>query len=150
MPASSKRIMVTGSRDWRERSLIRLAFTDWITEPDVTLVHGDARGADTLAAAIAQDIGWKTEAHPADWRTHGRAAGPIRNRAMLDSGIDHVVAFHLNGSRGTADAIREAKRRKIPVKAWIVHDGDYPGYRTDSWFPDLLLEQGSRGDADHE
>jgi len=61
---------------------------------------------------------------PAHWDEYGRAAGPIRNRQMLDKGwADAVVAFHLNldESKGTADMVREARKRGLPV--WVCTDG---------------------------
>jgi len=42
----------------------------------------------------------------ADWNRHGRAAGPIRNRKMLEMKPDAVVAFP--GGAGTADMMRQA------------------------------------------
>jgi hypothetical protein len=41
------------------------------------------------------------EAHPADGKKHGRAAGPIRNQKMPEEKPELVVAFP--GGRGTAD-----------------------------------------------
>ena len=43
----------------------------------------------------------------ADWGTHGRAAGPIRNRKMLEkSRLDPLIAF--SGNRGTQNCIKTA------------------------------------------
>jgi len=51
---------------------------------------------------------------PADWETHGKAAGPIRNQRMLDEGRpDLVVAFP--GGRGTSDMVARAKRAGVEV-----------------------------------
>jgi UDP-N-acetylmuramoylalanine-D-glutamate ligase len=53
-------------------------------------------------------------AFPADWKTHGKAAGPKRNRQMLDDAKpDLVVAFP--GGRGTDDMVNKAKSRGVPV-----------------------------------
>lgn len=125
--ATSLRVMVTGSREWAERTIIRMELARLCGHP-VVLVHGDARGADRECAAIAESLGFTTEGHPADWGAHGRAAGPIRNREMLDSGIDLVLAFHVHDSRGTADAVREARRRGIPTRRWWTNT-DYPSAR---------------------
>lgn len=79
-----------------------------------TLIHGGAPGADALAAtwAIEHDITCST--YVADWFKHGRAAGPIRNEAMLIEGRpDCVVAFP--GGRGTADMVRRAKAAGVRV-----------------------------------
>jgi hypothetical protein len=55
------------------------------------------------------------DVYVAQWKKHGRAAGPIRNQRMLDKGKpDLVVAFP--GGRGTADMIRRAERAGVPVR----------------------------------
>lgn len=60
------------------------------------------------------DLGFWVEDFPADWERNGRAAGPIRNRQMLDGKPDLVIAFP--GGKGTADMVAEAKRRGIAVR----------------------------------
>lgn len=59
-------------------------------------------------------MGFPVERYPADWERYGKRAGPIRNRKMLDQGPDLVVAF--GGDKGTADCVREARRRGIAVR----------------------------------
>jgi hypothetical protein len=50
----------------------------------------------------------------ADWDAHGKAAGPKRNRWMLDTfKPDAVIAFA--GGRGTSDCIQAATQRNIPL-----------------------------------
>jgi hypothetical protein len=117
-----RRILVCGSRNWHDTQTIRERLTrlippePWADEP--TIVHGDALGADRIAASVALDLGLWVEAHPANWRKHGKAAGPIRNNRMLDSDIDLVLAFQRAGSRGTQHTIDGARRRGIPVEVF--------------------------------
>ena len=61
----------------------------------------------------------------ADWETHGRAAGPIRNEKMLTWKPDLVVAFP--GGVGTADLVRRAEAAGVPVQRFL---GDYSGDAT--------------------
>lgn len=83
------------------------------SRPIKMLIHGAARGADTLAAEWAAARGVTAEAYPANWDLHGRSAGPIRNRRMLRKGKpDVVIAFP--GGAGTADMIRQAKAAGVP------------------------------------
>jgi hypothetical protein len=42
----------------------------------------------------------------ADWKKHGRRAGPIRNREMLEA-ADWLIAFP--GGRGTANCVAQAE-----------------------------------------
>lgn len=80
---------------------------------EIVLVHGGCTGADTLAAEEAVKLGWRAEAHPADWETHGNAAGPIRNKHMVSLGAAYCIAFP--GGSGTAHCKRLAKVAGIPV-----------------------------------
>ena len=89
------KVLVCGGRNFRSpaqvfRALDRLHQAKPITE----LMQGGATGADQFAmewAATKPEI--KRYVCPADWETHGRAAGPIRNEMMLTWKPDLVVAF---------------------------------------------------------
>jgi hypothetical protein len=110
------RIIVCGGRyyddDSRVQNVLNEYTADWF-ERGLVVVHGAARGADTLAAEAAKRLGYKAEEHPADWNL-GRRAGPIRNQAMVAAGADLLIAF--NGARGTADCVKRAERAGIPVR----------------------------------
>lgn len=116
------KVLVCGSRDWTNAEAIYdrleslVPVEPWLEGP--TIMHGDARGADKIAADIALDLGLWVEAYPADWERHGKAAGPIRNLQMLDQQPDLVIAFQRNGSRGTQHTIDEARKRGIPVEVY--------------------------------
>jgi hypothetical protein len=81
--------------------------------------RGVERSADMLADRAARELGFTVEPHPADWKRHGKAAGPIRNLAMLDTKPDLVLAFQRDGSRGTQHTIDEARKRGIPVEVHV-------------------------------
>jgi predicted polyphosphate/ATP-dependent NAD kinase len=106
------RILVCGSRNYTDAELIR-GILNIYRDDSPTIVHGDCRGADSIADHAALMLGYDSERWAADWKKHGRAAGPIRNRQMLDSGVDLVLAFGVG--RGTSDCVGEATRRNIPV-----------------------------------
>lgn len=111
------RVLACGSREWADWSTVREALHEVANGRVgryVTLVHGDCRGADRIAGRIAVDLGWDVRRFPANWAAHGRAAGPIRNRAMLAVRPHVVVAF--GEGRGTDDLVGEAERRGIPVR----------------------------------
>lgn len=107
------RVLVCGSRSWTDRYAIERELR---ALPDGAIViHGAARGADTIAGEIANRLGLIVETFPADWKRHGRAAGHIRKRRMLEEGKpDLVLAFDL-GTPGTADMMRQAQRAGLPV-----------------------------------
>lgn len=109
------RVLVCGGRefaggDWLFAVLGRIHRKRTIT----CVIHGAARGADTLADRWAQSEWIDRMVFPAQWRTHGKAAGPIRNQQMLDEGKpDVVVAFP--GGRGTAHMVKIAREAGVPV-----------------------------------
>ncbi|WP_352812796.1 DUF2493 domain-containing protein [Mesorhizobium sp. M0387] len=78
------------------------------------VIHGDADGADRLSGTLAESRQIPVRAFPADWETHRRAAGPIRNKQMLDEGTpDLVVAFP--GGRGTANMVLQSRSAGVSV-----------------------------------
>ena len=107
------RVIVCGTRKWRDRDRI----TDRLFDlPPSIIVHGNAAGADRIAAQEAQKLGLLVEAHPANWELHGKAAGPIRNKEMADAGAELCIAFWDGESRGTLDMMCRAHAAKIPVE----------------------------------
>jgi hypothetical protein len=89
------RLLVCGSREWTAERHMRyvLEFYANIYRGELTVIEGAARGADAMAGSIARSLGVPVEEYPADWRGKGKAAGPIRNQQMLDTGADLVWAF---------------------------------------------------------
>ncbi len=105
------RVQVTGGREYNVVSAIRLALA---TLSPVEIIHGAARGADTLAGQYGEAIGIKVSKFPADWDKHGKAAGAIRNEQMLlESKPDVVLAF--NGNSGTDHMKTTAHKHGYPV-----------------------------------
>ncbi len=115
------RLLVTGSRTWDDTGLIEHVLAVILARhPEgVLLVHGACpRGADAIAAAYAaRTSGYRIEAHPADWRRHGRAAGQLRNAEMITLGADGCTAFLRAVSPGTTATIRLARAAGIPI--WL-------------------------------
>lgn len=108
--------LVCGDRDWTDGSLIEKRLQ--ILPLTTTILEGGCQGADLLAREAALKLGLDVIEIPANWIRHGKAAGPIRNRQMLDLEPTLVIAFHphLSTSKGTYDCVREAIRRRISVE----------------------------------
>lgn len=109
------RVLITGSREWAD---VATMCEEFCKLPDDTVViHGGARGADAMADRMARGEHMAVEVYPADWKAHGKAAGPIRNQKMLDEGKpDLVLAFPTPKSRGTWDMVRRAKSAGVEVR----------------------------------
>ena len=108
-------LAVTGGRDFTDRNAA-FSILDKVNKkrPITLLIHGAARGADTLASLWATSRKVPQKAFYADWDRYGRSAGHRRNRKMLEKGKpDGVVAFP--GGRGTAGMVKESRLRKITV-----------------------------------
>ena len=115
---SKLRILITGHRDWSDDATVYEAlryYTDFLSPAEITVVHGGATGADSLAARAARRLGMTVEEYPADWGAYGTRAGPKRNKEMVALGADVCLAFPLVGSRGTLGCMREAAAAGIPV-----------------------------------
>lgn len=113
------RVIITGSRDvGRDPNVARKAVSDRLFDlpVDSVIVHGAARGVDRISEQEAQKLGLLVESHPADWEAHGKAAGFIRNKHMVDLGADLVIAFWDGKSRGTKHTIEIAEKAGIPVE----------------------------------
>jgi YspA, cpYpsA-related SLOG family len=110
------RILITGGRSWSDRETIMHALLEasrGVHWSEVTVVHGGAKGADTIASELATGFGMKVEAHLADWQAYHKAAGPLRNQKMVDLGADVCLAFLQPNSKGTANCIEKAKKAGI-------------------------------------
>lgn len=146
-----KRILMTGSREYRDASeatdaLARVLTALHVSSSEAVLVHGAAPGADTVLAGAVAALGMVTEAHPAQWGVHegcscrdhsGRCgfAGFRRNAHMLSLGADFCLGFPLhpeklppgaptkNTSRGTWNMLRKAANAGVPTYAVQHVDG---------------------------
>lgn len=138
------RVLVTGSRRWVNPQVVHdallWAWYDAVQDgaDGITVVHGTAQGADTIAdewARTHEPFGVKRDPHPADWSGpcgadcqpgHRRErrdgsdycplAGHRRNQHMVNLGAAIVLAFQQSGSTGTADCIRRAESAGIHVQ----------------------------------
>jgi hypothetical protein len=110
------RILICGDRNWIDRDAIESVIKP--LSKDTIIIHGACRGADQIAGELAKKYGLEVIEYPAEWDKYGRAAGPIRNKQMLDDeNPSLVLAFHRNLalSKGTLNMITQAEMRAIPV-----------------------------------
>lgn len=116
------RIIVCGGRDADiDYDIVDNCISEIISDcdDDIEFVSGGARGGDQLGEAFASAHDYHIIQFNPDWKTYGRAAGPIRNHQMVDY-IDEcdnpiVIAFWDGVSKGTRDTIKYAQSKHIPV-----------------------------------
>lgn len=110
-----ERVAIVGNRDlpWMEWSQVH-DLVDSLPQ-DAVVVTGDARGADWVAYKQAGTRGLARVRHVAHWDELGKAAGPERN-ARVVADCDRLVAFWDGLSRGTKNAIDQARRAGKPVE----------------------------------
>lgn len=118
------RILITGSRTWDNVAVIAKAMADTIlqagaSQEETVIVHGACpKGADDIADRLAHQWETNVETHPADWSTHGKAAGFIRNAEMVNLGADMCLAFIKDNSKGASHTLDQANRAGIPVQVF--------------------------------
>lgn len=106
------------------KNLIRQLST-FVFAPNDTVIEGGAKGADRIAREVMEIRGIQVIEVAADWKKHGKAAGPIRNQKMLDDHHpDQVMAFvhgPLLESKGTLDMVSRAKSAGIETCVWSMN-----------------------------
>lgn len=157
---SPKRLLITGSRRWADAQTVadalRFAWHSWGSPEDAVLISGACpRGADLMAESEWALMGLAVERHLPDWDRYGRAAGPLRNQAMVDAGADLCLAFIRDGSMGATGCAWLAERARIPVRRlssarhlveWYLSESHSPVSPAQWW----ETPQGELGDATPE
>jgi hypothetical protein len=110
------RVLVCGGRDFDDLDTVWGELdAHHALGPIAVVIQGGAKGADLLGEkwAIANNV--LTITFKPDWEAFGPAAGPMRNKRMLDEGKpDLVLAFPSKGP-GTANMVKQAKEAGVRV-----------------------------------
>ena len=113
------RVIIAGGRDFNDYELLKRKCDDLLYQRKITnrivVVSGAAQGADRLGERYARERGYAIDSHPADWNTHGKSAGFIRNSEMANS-ANALIAFWDGKSHGTKQMIDTAKSRGLDVR----------------------------------
>ena len=104
------KLAIIGSRTFNDYNLLWRAVHSHFPGHKIELIiSGGASGADALAEKLAKQTKIPLKVFPADWKTHGKAAGPIRNKQIIGA-CDEAICFHDGKSRGSLNVIDWAKR----------------------------------------
>lgn len=111
------RVIIAGGRDFQDYPLLcqTMDFLLSNIQEEIVIVCGKARGADSLGEQYAKDRGYTIHPFPADWDKHGRSAGFVRNKEMVQN-ADALVAFWDGQSHGTKHMIDLAHRHQLKVR----------------------------------
>lgn len=105
--------IIAGGRDIHDYQLV----LDAVKESQIhisTVVSGGAKGVDSLGERYANEMNLQLNVFIPDWDTHGRAAGPIRNRKMAEN-AEALIAIWDGKSRGTKNMIETARKLGLLV-----------------------------------
>ena len=119
-----KRIVIGGCRDYNDYKAFR-SFVDRCIEKigegcSITVISGHCSGVDMMGERYAKERNLGLEIFPADWKRYGRAAGPVRNKQMVEA-CDSVIAFWDYKSKGTKSLISYAE--KLGKEIFVKHIG---------------------------
>lgn len=114
------KVIIAGGRDITDYNLVRTAYAKSGFKA-TEIVSGGARGVDYLGECVAKNLNIPIKVFPADWNTHGRKAGPIRNSQMANY-ADALVAVWDGESKGTANMIIQAREKGLEVFIYLTKD----------------------------
>ena len=110
------RVLVCGGRDFFNKELVFEVLDEiHLTTPITLIIHGKAKGADSLAHAWAESRGVKSWGFPANWDKWGKRAGAIRNHTMLVKGLPNLVVAFPGGS-GTTMMVEMSEKAGVKVR----------------------------------
>lgn len=109
------KVLVCGGRKYSNMSRIFCTLNAiHAIRPILEVIEGGATGADSIAGNWAKMYGEKLTVVLPDYRKHDPKVAPlIRNSQMAELNPDLLIAFP--GGSGTADMIKKAKARHIPI-----------------------------------
>jgi len=109
------KVIVAGSRKFYDYMQLMTVLIDML-EFDLIdeIVSGGAEGADYLGETFARECEIDLKIFHADWKKHGKSAGPRRNRKMAEY-ADCLIAFWDGKSPGTKNMIEEAEKKGLKI-----------------------------------
>lgn len=120
---SEYRLIIAGSRDFTDYEKLSKEVSKIISNLDsdnITIISGEARGADILGKQFGNEKGFRVKKMPADWDQYGRSAGHRRNAEMAKYAVSDkskglLIAFWDGVSPGTKGMIKIAERYGMEV-----------------------------------
>ncbi len=115
------RLVIAGSRDVVDYSILKQCWSQYRYAKYVTeIVSGGARGVDSLAIRLANEIDIPVKVMKPDWDKYPRRAGFLRNADMA-AYAHSVLAIWDYESPGTKHMIQISKDRGLYVEVYNAH-----------------------------
>ena len=102
------KVIVAGSRSFNDYARMKEVLSG-IVGTNCEIISGGAIGADALAKRYALENNIPYKEFPADWATHNRSAGAIRNKQMSDYG-EVLISFWDGESKGSKNMIENMNK----------------------------------------
>ena len=111
-----KKVVIGGGRDYNDYVFFK-SHLDAILKnekDEITIISGHCSGVDLMGERYAAENGFNVKIFLPEWGKYGRAAGPIRNKKMVEC-ADLVIAFWDGRSKGTRSLIKCAQNSKKDI-----------------------------------
>ena len=111
------KLVIFGGREFTNYQLLKSVLENTKTYQEGKITHvicGMARGADMLGKIWAEEKGYPVIQMPADWKQYGKAAGHIRNEAMIKVADGAIGFWEPSSHRGTDDMVEQCKAHYLP------------------------------------
>lgn len=110
------KVIIAGGRFFNNYTLLKSTMDQLLGEaPEIEIVSGKAKGADSLGEKWAKENNIKIHEFYPDWDGLGKAAGYRRNEDMAKF-ANACVCFWDGVSKGTNHMINLAKKHKLKLK----------------------------------
>lgn len=117
---SVHRVLCFGGRQYTDAQRVDAClnhFWTLISGAPFMVIHGGARGADTLCGEWARRRGLPVARVDANWDAHGKAAGSLRNTWMLEY-LQPTYAIGFPGGPGSRNMAAQLKAAGVTL--WLI------------------------------
>ena len=115
------KVIVAGSRSGIPEAAVHAAINNAVESGLIVdeIVSGKAKGVDAAGESWARANNVPIKEFPADWDTHGKVAGPIRNGEMA-AYADALILVWDGQSRGSASMLKQAAAMGLKIYENII------------------------------
>lgn len=111
-----KKVVIGGCRDYSDYAFFKSHLEEILKDEkdEIIIISGHCSGVDLMGERYAAENGFKVEIFLPEWKKYGRAAGPLRNKQMVEK-ANLIIAFWDGKSKGTKSLIKYAQNSKKEI-----------------------------------